>query len=97
LNLRQNKLVRLCATWRKDLPDLKIDMSTVPAWGPSAEQLAMCMLDAHEAARGDDRNYGTVGGEEDDDDDAEVEGGGEEEHFGALEALERADVYRNND
>ncbi|KAJ7727054.1 hypothetical protein B0H16DRAFT_1331768 [Mycena metata] len=97
LKLRQNQLVRLCATWRKDLPDLRVDMSTVPAWGPSAQQLAMCMLDAHEAARGDDRHYGTGGGDEDDGDDAEAEGGGEEEHFGTLEALERADVYRNDD
>ncbi|KAJ7025006.1 hypothetical protein C8F04DRAFT_968373 [Mycena alexandri] len=97
LNLRQNKLVRLCATWRKDLPDLGLDTSTVPAWGPSAEQLAMCMLDAHEAARGDDRHYGTGWGDEGDEDDAEAEGGGEEEHFGTLEALERADVYRNDD
>ncbi|KAJ7040146.1 hypothetical protein C8F04DRAFT_1254304 [Mycena alexandri] len=97
LNLRQNKLVRLCATWRKDLPDLGLDTSTVPAWGPSAEQLAMCMLDAHEAARGDDRHYGTGSGDEGNEDDAEAEGGGEEEHFGTLEALERADVYRNDD
>ncbi|KAJ7688333.1 hypothetical protein B0H16DRAFT_1753131 [Mycena metata] len=97
LKLRQNQLVRLCATWRKDLPDLRVDMSTVPAWGPSAQQLAMCMLDAHEAARGNDRHYGTGGGDEDDGDDAEAEGGGEEEHFGTLEALERADVYRNDD
>ncbi|KAJ7733445.1 hypothetical protein B0H16DRAFT_1732258 [Mycena metata] len=78
-------------------PDLRVDMLMVPAWGPSAQQLAMCMLDAHEAARGDDRHYGTGGGDEDDGDDAEAEGGGEEEHFGTLEALERADVYRNDD
>ncbi|KAJ7726639.1 hypothetical protein B0H16DRAFT_1735569 [Mycena metata] len=68
-------------------------MSTVPAWGPSAQQLAMCMLDAHEAAQGDDRHYGTGGGDEDDGDDAEAEGGGEEEHFGTLELQDVAAVW----
>lgn len=73
-------------------------MSTMPAWGPSATQLARCRVDAHQAARGDDRHYGTGGADEDDDgDEAEAEGGGEEEDFGTLEALERADVYRNED
>ncbi|KAJ7687669.1 hypothetical protein B0H16DRAFT_1670060 [Mycena metata] len=98
LKLRRNKLVRLCATWRKDLPDLGLDISTMLAWGPSATQLARCRVDAHQAARGDDRHYGTGGADEDDDgDEAEAEGGGEEEDFGTLEALERADVYRNED
>ncbi|KAJ7738190.1 hypothetical protein B0H16DRAFT_1730084 [Mycena metata] len=98
LKLRRNKLIRLCATWHKDLPDLGRDMWTTSAWGPSATQLARCQFDAHQAARGDDRHYGTGGADEDDvGDEAEAEGGGDEEDFGTPEALERADMYRNKD
>ncbi|KAJ7433812.1 hypothetical protein FB451DRAFT_1195879 [Mycena latifolia] len=94
LKLRRDDLVRLCATWERRLPDLGMDETALPPWGPSAGQLAACVVDAHVAARGEDRHY-------DDDEDnnennsAGEESGHEEEDFGTLDAVETADIYRN--
>ena len=83
----------LCATWEKWLPDLGVDQGTLPPWGPSAGQLANCVVDAHLPARGEDRHYESWSDEEGDE---EVEAGGEDEDFGTLEAIETADIYRNS-
>ncbi|KAJ6626104.1 hypothetical protein B0H10DRAFT_1781982, partial [Mycena sp. CBHHK59/15] len=95
LQLLHDNLVRLCATWDKVLPDLGIDDATLPLWGPTAAQLALCVVDAHLLARGEDRHYD--GSELDDKVDEEVarESGGEDEDFGMLDAIETADIYQN--
>ncbi|KAF8194484.1 hypothetical protein K438DRAFT_2129674, partial [Mycena galopus ATCC 62051] len=80
------ELVKLAATWDKHLPDFG-EPST--PWGPSLLQLSRCRVDAHLAARGEDRHYRE---EEDDGDDGE-ESGGEDDDFGTLDAVERADMY----
>ncbi|KAF8157537.1 hypothetical protein K438DRAFT_1620994 [Mycena galopus ATCC 62051] len=87
LQLHQDRLVKLAATWDKHLPDFG-EPST--PWGPSLLQLSRCRVDAHLAARGEDRHYRE---EEDDGDDGE-ESGGEDDDFGTLDAVERADMYR---
>ncbi|KAJ7082154.1 hypothetical protein C8R44DRAFT_753867 [Mycena epipterygia] len=93
--------------WQKWLPDLGVDKTTLPPWGPSAVQLATCMLNAHLPARGEDRHYDAhlpargedryydesedEGGDGDDD---ETETGGKDEDFGMLDAVETADIAR---
>ncbi|KAJ6570606.1 hypothetical protein DFH09DRAFT_1246915 [Mycena vulgaris] len=57
LRLIRNNLVCLCATWDGTLPNLGVDTSALPAWGPSAAELSTCALDAHLPARGEDRHY----------------------------------------
>ncbi|KAJ7434666.1 hypothetical protein FB451DRAFT_1344870 [Mycena latifolia] len=75
----------------KSLPDLGVEEAGLPPWGPSAAQLATCVVDAHVAARGEDRHYVS-----DEDDEADGEDSGrEEEDFGTLDAVETADIYRN--
>ncbi|KAJ7757218.1 hypothetical protein DFH07DRAFT_772928 [Mycena maculata] len=98
LELLRDNLVRLCATWQKWLPDLGVEEGSLPSWGPSATQLATCNVDMHLPARGEDRHY-RRGGEESDDEDLEeiAEGGGEEEDYITLEAVERADLYRQTE
>ncbi|KAJ7774176.1 hypothetical protein DFH07DRAFT_865935 [Mycena maculata] len=78
--------------------DLGIEEGSLPSWGPSATQLATCNVDMHLPARGEDRHY-RRGGEESDDEDLEeiAEGGGEEEDYITLEAVERADLYRQTE
>jgi hypothetical protein len=56
LQLHQDKLIRLCATWDKCLPDFA-EMGPLPPWGPSSSQLSKCRVDVHTAARGEDRHY----------------------------------------
>ncbi|KAJ6525150.1 hypothetical protein B0H19DRAFT_971441 [Mycena capillaripes] len=97
LRLQQDRLVRLCATWDKSLPDMGVDIAAMPPWGPSAVQLARCRVDAHLAARGEDRHYGEENDEGDDEVDPGEESGGEDNDFGVLDAMERADIYRNNE
>ncbi|KAJ7852263.1 hypothetical protein B0H13DRAFT_1643479 [Mycena leptocephala] len=97
LQLEQDRLVRLCATWDKALPDFGADMEPLPPWGPSAAQLARCRVDAHVAARGEDRHYGEDIDESGDEADVGEESGGEDDDFGTLDAVERADIYRNGD
>jgi len=89
-----DNLVRLCATWQKKLPDFGVDETGLPPWGPTAAQLASCVVDAHVAARGEDRHY-YVDDSDDEGDGEEVESGGEQEDFVMLDVLETADVYRN--
>ncbi|KAJ7832722.1 hypothetical protein B0H13DRAFT_2370815 [Mycena leptocephala] len=96
LRLHQDKLVRLCVTWEKHLPDFGVSTIALPPWGPSAFQMAQCNVDAHLAACGEDRHYG----EETEGSDGEVDAGGEEsggedEDFATLDAVERADIYRS--
>ncbi|KAJ7912883.1 hypothetical protein B0H13DRAFT_1874459 [Mycena leptocephala] len=95
LRLHQDKLVRLCVTWDKHLPNFGVSTVALPPWGPSAFQIAQCNVDAHLAARREDRHYG----EETEDSDGEgnagrEESGGEDEDFATLDALERANIYR---
>ncbi|KAJ7476805.1 hypothetical protein FB451DRAFT_1173660 [Mycena latifolia] len=91
LQLLRDNLVRLCATWQKSLPDLGVEEVGLPPWGPSPAQLATCIVDAHVAARGEDRHYVS-----DEDDEADGEDSGrEEEDFGTLDAVETADIYRS--
>lgn len=52
-------------------------------------------MDAHVAARGEDRHYRDDPSEEEGDE-TEEESGGEEEDFATLDVLETADVYRND-
>ncbi|KAJ7501610.1 hypothetical protein B0H11DRAFT_1713561 [Mycena galericulata] len=90
LQLIRDKLVRLCATWQKWLPDFQAN--DLPEWGPTPEQLAMCVVDAHVAARREDRHYD----EEVDDEDEEVRAGNEEDYI-TLDAVETANVYRQGE
>ncbi|KAJ7507645.1 hypothetical protein B0H11DRAFT_2218486 [Mycena galericulata] len=95
LELLRDNLVRLCATWQKALPDLGVDETTLPPWGPTAAQLSTCIVHAHLPARGENRYYRSAGDFSDDDGGEEdIEAGGEEEDYSTLEALERADFYR---
>ncbi|KAJ7327954.1 hypothetical protein DFH08DRAFT_710067 [Mycena albidolilacea] len=94
LQLHQDKLVRLCATWDKCLPDFA-EMGPLPLWGPSSSQLSKCRVDAHTAARGEDRHYSEDNTWSDDEEESE-ESGGEDDDFGIVEAVERADLYRND-
>ncbi|KAJ7851451.1 hypothetical protein B0H13DRAFT_1905137 [Mycena leptocephala] len=59
--------------------------------GPSAFQLSKCNVDAHMAARGEDRHYREESSDEEDV--GGKESGGEDDEFGTLDAVERADVY----
>lgn len=67
-------------------------MGLLPPWGPSAYQLSKCKVDAHMAARGEDRHYHE---ESSDEEMSGEESGGEDDDFGTLDALERADIYCN--
>ncbi|KAJ7859935.1 hypothetical protein B0H14DRAFT_2745682 [Mycena olivaceomarginata] len=78
--LRRERLVRLCATWRKHLP---ADTPQDAPWGPSEAELIQCMIDEHAAARGEDRYF-----EGDNESDREVE------DFEMLDAMENAEAYR---
>ncbi|KAJ7917749.1 hypothetical protein B0H13DRAFT_2322100 [Mycena leptocephala] len=97
LQLHQDKLVRLYATWEKHLPKFGVSTITLPPWGPSAFQMAQCNIDAHLAARGEDRHYGEEmeGSAGEGDADGE-ESGGEDEDFATLDAVERADIYHSS-
>ncbi|KAJ7873548.1 hypothetical protein B0H14DRAFT_3438323 [Mycena olivaceomarginata] len=87
LQLHQDKLVHLCATWDKHLPD----------FGPEKKATASpCRTEAHVAARGEDRHYG-VDDDEDEEDEYDEGSGGEEEDFETLDAMERADIYRHDE
>ncbi|KAJ7850425.1 hypothetical protein B0H14DRAFT_3137678 [Mycena olivaceomarginata] len=97
LRLQQDRLVCLCATWDKCLPDMGVQTAAMPSWGPSAAQLARCRVDAHLAASGEDRHYGEDNDEGDGEVDPGEESGGEDNNFGMLDAMERADIYRNNE
>ncbi|KAJ6558869.1 hypothetical protein DFH09DRAFT_1485992 [Mycena vulgaris] len=96
LRLHRDKLAQLCATWDKHLPNLGSSIGELPEWGPSILQLSRCRVNAHVAARGDDRHYGEESSLSDDEQDAE-ESDGEDDEFGTLEAVERADIYRMDD
>jgi hypothetical protein len=91
LQLHQDDLVRLAATWDKYLPDFGVQNGALPEWGPSQVQLAWCRSNTHMPARGEDRHYGD--GDSDDEEDDE-DSDGEEEEYETLEAVARADVYR---
>ncbi|KAJ7220486.1 hypothetical protein GGX14DRAFT_532534 [Mycena pura] len=100
--LMRDKLVRLCATWQKSLPDLGVNTSALPPWGPDAGQVSRCIVDGHLPACGANRHYasGTGGRLEDgdnDEDDIGWESCGEEEDFGTLDAIQMADSFRNTD
>ncbi|KAJ7726072.1 hypothetical protein B0H14DRAFT_2641184 [Mycena olivaceomarginata] len=97
LQLHQDKLVHLCATWDKHLPDFGPEKKALlPPWGPSQRLLSQCRTEAHVAARGEDRHYG-VDNDEDEEDEYDEGSGGEEEDFETLDAMERADIYRHDE
>lgn len=96
----RDKLVRLCATWQKSLPDLGVNTSALPAWGPDAGQISRCIVDGHLPARGADRHYTSGTGEpaEDESDEEDyigLESCGEEEDFDTLDAIQMADSFQN--
>ncbi|KAF7343966.1 CxC2 domain-containing protein [Mycena venus] len=93
--LHQDKLVRLCMTWDKCLPDFGAEMGALPPWGLLSSQLSKCCVDVHSAARGVDRHYGEDSAWLDEEEESE-ESRGKDEDFGIVEAVERADLYRNN-
>ncbi|KAJ7805103.1 hypothetical protein B0H14DRAFT_3485385, partial [Mycena olivaceomarginata] len=97
LQLHQDKLVHLCATWDKHLPDFGPEKKALlPPWGPSQCLLSQCRTEAHVAAHGEDRHYG-VDDDEDEEDEYDEGSGGEEEDFETLDAMERADIYRHDE
>jgi hypothetical protein len=59
-------------------------------------QLSSCRVNAHRAARGEERHYGQKLSWDDEDEDGE-QSGGEDEDFGILDAVVRADVYRDDE
>ncbi|KAJ6574189.1 hypothetical protein B0H19DRAFT_935048 [Mycena capillaripes] len=77
--LRRERLVRLCATWRKYIPDAEGDA----AWGPTEEELVACLIQRRTSARGED---GFDAGHD-------TDNGEELEDFETLDALDNADVY----
>ncbi|KAJ7040108.1 hypothetical protein C8F04DRAFT_1254251 [Mycena alexandri] len=79
---RRKHLIRLCARWRKYLPDEEDGF----LWGPSAEELADCMIEDRTAARGRDEF-----------DPGLDEGEGDSEDFETLDAIDNADAYRSED
>lgn len=79
---RRKRLIRLCARWRKYLPDEEDGF----LWGPSAEELADCMIEDRTAARGRDEF-----------DPGLDEGEGDSEDFETLDAIDNADAYRSED
>ncbi|KAJ7907614.1 hypothetical protein B0H13DRAFT_1879447 [Mycena leptocephala] len=93
----QDKLVRLCATWDKHLPDFGVSTVTLPPWGPSAVQMVQCNINAHLADCGEDRHYGEeTEGSDGEGDVGEEESGREDEDFATLDALERANIYHGS-
>ncbi|KAJ7891605.1 hypothetical protein B0H14DRAFT_3428393 [Mycena olivaceomarginata] len=97
LQLHQDKLVHLCATWDKHLPDFGPEKKVLlPPWGPSQRLLSQCRTEAHVAAHGEDQHYG-VDDDEDEEDEYDEGSGGEEEDFETLDAMERADIYRHDE
>ncbi|KAJ7632028.1 hypothetical protein B0H17DRAFT_1280950 [Mycena rosella] len=77
--------------WAICLPDLGVDKAALPPWGPAAAEISACVVDAHVAARGEDRHYGRNVSDDEEGEDS----GGEDEDFGTLDAVETADIYRN--
>lgn len=94
LGLRRRELCDLLATWQCTIPSLAylgLDCDTLPEWGPTETELADCRLrhvTASYAIREDSND-----GEIEDELMEEVD----EEDFNTLEAVERADLYRNTD
>ncbi|KAJ7083561.1 hypothetical protein C8R44DRAFT_753418 [Mycena epipterygia] len=78
--LRGERLLRLCATWRKYMPTAA---SGDTPWGPSEAELLAVLMQKGKARRGEDAYP-----EEGDSD-------GELEDFDTLDALETADMYRD--
>ncbi|KAF7320573.1 hypothetical protein HMN09_00141400 [Mycena chlorophos] len=85
LRLHRDHLLRLYSTWIKSLPDLGIDFSTIPEWGPDDMQLAAATVAQQQPARGED---------DDEDGDDRDENADDEDHE-HLDALALVDSYRN--
>ncbi|KAJ7496475.1 hypothetical protein FB451DRAFT_1162624 [Mycena latifolia] len=81
LFFRRERLLRLCATWRRFLPT---EMAGDTPWGPSEEELLGVIIDSGKAGRGEDGYQAADGDSEE-----------ELEDFDALDALGTADVYRD--
>jgi hypothetical protein len=87
-------LVEVCTTWDKTLPDLGLDVTSLPAWGPSTTDLARCTRNAHRPGHGEVRGPAKQFSDDEDDGMDEMAGDLDEEDIEILEAVARADVYR---
>ncbi|KAJ7687773.1 hypothetical protein B0H17DRAFT_1203476 [Mycena rosella] len=76
---------------RYQLQLLRNKLAALPPWGPAAAEISACVVDAHVAARGEDRHYGRNVSDDEEGEDS----GGKDEDFGTLDAVETADIYRN--
>ncbi|KAJ7615780.1 hypothetical protein DFH06DRAFT_1013158 [Mycena polygramma] len=87
LHLRRERLLRLCATWRRSIGD---DDGT-PEWGPTTAELLAVRLEQQTAGRGEDHYTSAMDAEGDD-----YESGSEanSEDIEVLDALDTADAYR---
>ncbi|KAJ7219844.1 hypothetical protein C8J57DRAFT_1095127 [Mycena rebaudengoi] len=92
--LLRDRLAVLCATWDRTLPDLQINLSTLPPWGPTAEDLSRCDADAHQAARGEERTYGRQESDDEDDGGEDHAQDVDEEDIDLLDTFATAEVYR---
>ncbi|KAJ7289894.1 hypothetical protein C8J57DRAFT_1214211 [Mycena rebaudengoi] len=95
--LLRDRLVVLCATWDNALPDLQLDLSALPPWGPSAEDLSKCDGDAHRAARGEARGYGRQDSDDEEDGGEDQALDVDEEDIDLLDTFATAEVYREAD
>ncbi|KAJ7432680.1 hypothetical protein B0H11DRAFT_2260229 [Mycena galericulata] len=80
-HLRRERLLRLCLTWRKQLPAATRDDTP---WGPTDDELFSCQMERETASRGEDTYEERYGGDSDD----------ELEDYAALDAIGTADAYR---
>ncbi|KAJ7234330.1 hypothetical protein C8J57DRAFT_1249271 [Mycena rebaudengoi] len=95
--LLRDRLVVLCATWDNALPDLQLDLSALPPWGPSAEDLSKCDGDAHRAARGEARGYGRQDSDDEEDGGEDQALDVDEEDIDLLDTFATAEVYHEAD
>ncbi|KAJ7220365.1 hypothetical protein C8J57DRAFT_1536839 [Mycena rebaudengoi] len=91
--LLQGKLVEVWTIWDKTLPNLGLDVLTLPMWGPSTSDLVQCTCNAYRPGRGEGRGYEHLSDNEDDGME-EMAGDLDEEDIEILEAVVRAEVYR---
>ncbi|KAJ7697423.1 hypothetical protein B0H17DRAFT_1130398 [Mycena rosella] len=82
-HLRRERLLRLCGTWRRYMPEEGPDDTP---WGPSEDELMDSLLASKKAGRGEDGYQAPEEGKTEDE---------EEEDFETLDALDTADVYRD--
>ncbi|KAJ7071717.1 hypothetical protein B0H15DRAFT_957625 [Mycena belliarum] len=84
--LRRAELLQLCVMWKTSLDRLGPGTETLPAWGPTPQELLDCQISDVTPAWGKD--YGS----DDEEDDALDEE--DDDLFQVLEAVDRADYNR---